>query len=324
MKTRREFLRAAAAAAILSPTLVRGESDKLGKILPQRLLGKTGVKVTAIGLGGHHVGVATDAKLAEALIERAIERGVRFFDNAVNYQKGVSETFYGQFLTPKYREHIFLTTKSSKTTPKEAQQDFEDSLRRLKTDRVDLWQLHAFVSVEDVKQRIANGVVEVFLKMREEKKARFIGFTGHSSQEAHCYFLDFCKKQGYQMDTCLMPVNLVDTYYDSFVINVLPKLQEQGIGLLAMKTMVFGHIFKRANELEPGIITPKNLHEYVYSLPVSCMLSGCETVAQVDENTAILENLKPMDDERRKQLVASVEKIAGPELEYYKNKKKNG
>ncbi len=322
MTTRREFLRAAAAAAILSPTLVRGESDKLGKILPQRELGKTGEKVTAFGLGGHHVGVSGDPKLAQAVIERAIERGVRFFDNAVNYQDGGAETFYGQFLTPKYRDAIFLTTKSSRTTAKQVRKELDDSLRRLKTDRIDLWQIHTLNSVEDVKNRIDNGVVDVFLKMREEKKARYIGFTGHASQQAHCYFLDFCKKQGYQMDTCLMPVNLVDTHYDSFLIHVQPKLQEQGVGLLAMKTMVFGKIFAKAKELDPGIITPKNLHEYVYSLPVSCMLSGCETVAQVDENTAILDNFKPMDDERRNQLVAAVEKIAGPDLEYYKNRKK--
>ncbi len=320
MKTRRDFLRTAAAAAILSPTLVRGESDKLGKILPQREFGKTGVMVTAFGLGGYHIGVSGEGKTAQAIIERAIERGVRFFDNAVSYHKGGSEKYYGDYLTPKYRDQIFLTTKSSKTTAKDVEKDFEDSLGRMKTDYLDLWQIHSLGSVEDVKERIKNGVVEVFLKKREEKKARYIGFTGHASQEAHCYFLDFCKKQGYQMDSCLMPVNLFDTHYDSFLINVLPKLQEQGIALQAMKTMVFGKVFIRSDELDPGIITPKNMHEYAYSLPVACMLSGCETVAQVDENTAILMNFKGMDEERRNQLVAAVEKISGPKLEYYKRK----
>lgn len=318
--SRRTFLRAASAAAILSPTLLRGGSDKLGALLPQRVLGKTGEKVTAFGLGGHHVGVAKDPKTAEALIERAMERGVRFFDNAVEYQAGLSETYYGRFLTPKYRDHVFLTTKSAQRTAEGVRKEFEDSLRRLKTDHLDLWQMHHFVSVEDVKERIANGVVEVFLEMRERKKARFIGFTGHSSQEAHCCFLDHCKSKGYQMDTCLMPMNLVDPHYDSFVINVLPKLIEQGIAPLAMKTMVFGKIFNRAKELDPDVITVKNLHEYVYSLPVSCMLSGCETVAQIDENTAILENFKSMDDERRARLVASAKAISGPDLEFYKRR----
>lgn len=320
MSTRREFLRAASAAAILSPALLRGESDKLGKVLPQRTLGKTGDKVTAIGLGGHHVGVGRDEKNAQALIERAIERGIRFFDNAVNYQNGLSETYYGKFLTPKYREHVFLTTKSSRNTAAEVRKEFDESRKRLQTDVIDLWQIHTLIDVEDVKQRIKNGVVEVFLEMREKKKARYIGFTGHTSQEAHCYFLDHCKKEGYKMDTCLMPVNLVDSHYDSFLINVLPKLQEQNIALLAMKSMVFGRIFERSKDIDPTVITPKNLHEYVYSLPVSCMLSGCETVAQIDENTAILENFKGMDEARRKELVAAVEKISGPGLEYYKRK----
>lgn len=320
MSTRREFLRAASAAAILSPALLRGESDKLGNVLPQRTLGKTGEKVTAIGLGGHHVGVGKDEKIAQALIERAIERGIRFFDNAVNYQNGLAETYYGKFLTPKYREHVFLTTKSSRNTAAEVRKEFDESRKRLQTDVIDLWQIHTLIDVEDVKQRIKNGVVEVFLEMREKKKARYIGFTGHTSQEAHCYFIDHCKKEGYKMDTCLMPVNLVDSHYDSFLINVLPKLQEQNIALLAMKSMVFGRIFERAKDIDPSVITPKNLHEYVYSLPVSCMLSGCETVAQIDENTAILENFKGMDETRRKELVAAVEKISGPDLEYYKRK----
>lgn len=320
MSTRREFLRAASAAAIFSPALLRGQSDKLGRVLPLRNLGTTGEKVTAFGLGGHHVGVARDAKKAQELIERAIERGVRFFDNAVDYQDGLAETFYGRFLTPKYRDHVFLTTKSSKSTAGGVRKDFEDSLRRLNTDRIDLWQLHTFNSVEDVKRRIDNGVVDVFLEMREEKKARYIGFTGHASQEAHVYFIDWCAGRGIHMDTCLMPVNLFDTHYDSFLIHVEPKLRRHGIALLAMKSMVFGRVFARAGDLDPSIITPRNLHEYVYSLPVACMLSGCETVEQIDQNTAILENFQPMDEKRRNELVESVKPVSGPDLEYYKRR----
>jgi aryl-alcohol dehydrogenase-like predicted oxidoreductase len=318
--SRREFLLAASAAAILSPTLLRGESDKLGPLLPQRLLGKTGEKVTAFGIGGHHVGVREDEKNAQAVIEKAMECGVRFFDNAVNYQKGLAETYYGRFLTPKYRDLVFLTTKSSRSTAAEVRKEFDDSRRRLNTDVIDLWQIHTLMSVDDVKKRIANGVVDVFLEMREQKKARYIGFTGHTSQEAHCYFLDFCKERGYHMDTCLMPVNLADPHYDSFLINVQPKLVEQNVALIAMKSMVFGRIFEHAGKTAPGVITPKNLHEYVYSLPVSCMLSGCETVEQVEENTAILRNYQGMTEERRNELVAAVEKISGQGLEYYKRK----
>ena len=318
--TRRDFLRAISAAAIFSPTLLRGESDPLGKVLPQRVLGTTGEKVTAFGIGGHHIGKGRDEKRAQALIERAIERGVRFFDNAVNYQNGVSESYFGRFLSPKFRDHVFITTKSSKTTAAEVRQEFEDSLRRLATDRIDLWQLHAFQSVEDVKKRIDNGVVDVFLEMREQKKARYIGFTGHSCQQAHCHFIDWCVERGIHMDTCLMPVNLFDPHYDSFLLNVEPKLREHNIALLAMKTMVFGRVFDRAGEIDDAIITAKNMHEFVYSLPVACMLSGCETVEQIDENTALLENFRPLDKKRREELIAAVKPISGPDLEYYKRR----
>ncbi len=183
--TRRDFLRTASAAAMLSPTLLHGESDKLGKLLPQREFGPNKEKITAFGIGGYHVGKAGDVKTAESIVEKAMEKGVRVFDNAVQYQKGGSETLYGKVLTPKYRDDIFLTTKSGKTTAKEVRKEFEDSLRRMKTDHLDLWQLHAFTSVENVKERIEGGVVEVFLEMREKKLARYIGFTGHSDQRAH-------------------------------------------------------------------------------------------------------------------------------------------
>jgi aryl-alcohol dehydrogenase-like predicted oxidoreductase len=320
MSTRRDFLRAATAAAVLSPAFSRGESDKLGAILPCRTLGATGEKVTALGLGGHHVGVSKDEKTAQALIEHAIERGVRFFDNAANYQSGMAETFYGKFLTPKFREHVFITTKSSASTAAAARKDLEHSLRRLATGHLDLWLIHSLQSVDDVEKRITNGVIDVFLEAREKKLARYIGFTGHASQQAHCHFIDWCARRGIRMDACQMPVNLFDSHYDSFLIHVEPKLREHRIGLLAMKTMVFGRVFEHAAKVPPAILTPENLHGFAYSLPVACLVSGCETVQQIDQNTAILENHQPMDEKRRAELISAVKPISGPQLEYYKRK----
>lgn len=318
--SRRDFLRAASAAALFSPTLSHAGTDKLGRILPQRELGATGVKVTAFGLGGHHVGMAREEKLAQALIERAIEKGVRLFDNAANYNGGLSEEFYGRFLSPKFRDQVFITTKSTGSTKESVRKDLETSRRRMKLDQLDLWQMHSLKSVDDVKNRIANGVVDEFLAAKAKGKTRFIGFTGHTSQEAHCYFIDWCAERGLQMDTCLMPVNLFDNHYDSFLIHVEPKLRLHKIGLLAMKSMVFGRVFGKAKELDLSIITPANLHGYVYSLPVCCLLSGCETPEQIDQNTTILEKFLPMDDKRRRELVDAVKPISGPDLEYYKRK----
>lgn len=320
MPTRRDFLRAASAAAAFSPVFVRGSSDIHGVILPQRELGSTGVKVTAIGLGGHHVGVAKDEKLAQSLIERAIERGVRLFDNAANYNGGLSEEYYGKFLVPKFRDQVFITTKSTGSTKDRVRKDLETSLRRMKLDQIDLWQMHSLKSVDDVKDRIAHGVVDEFLAAKASGKTRFIGFTGHTSQEAHGYFIDWCAERGIRMDTCLMPVNLFDSHYDSFLIHVEPKLRKHKIALLAMKSMVFGRVFERAKELDPSILTPENLHGYVYSLPVSCLLSGCETVEQIDQNTAILAKFQPMPDSCRRELVKAVQPISGPDLEYYKRR----
>ena len=320
MTTRRDFIRVASAATILSPALLRGESDKLGQILPQRVFGHTGEKVTAIGLGGAHVGRSETPKIAQQLVERGIEKGIRFFDTAVSYGNGLSEEYYGKFLTPKYRDQIFLTTKTLGRTAKEAEADFQDSLRRMKTDHLDLWQMHSFNSVQDVKDRIDNGVLDLFLEKREKKLARYIGFSGHKSQEAHCYFLDFCKEKGYKIDSCLMPVNLADPNYDSFIVNVLPKLQESNIGLQAMKTMVHGQILNYVDKVAPGVLTPKNIHEFVYSLPISTLISGCETIAHIDENTATLRNFKPLSEERRNELTDAVKDISGQGLEYYKRK----
>jgi predicted aldo/keto reductase-like oxidoreductase len=318
MSTRRDFLRAATAAAVLSPAMLRGQSDKLGKLLPLRDFGGTGVKVTAFGLGGKHVGDMDDEKLAAKIIDHAIERGVRFFDNAASYKSGRAESYYGKFLSPRYREHVFITTKSSKGSAQAARQDFEDSLRRLNTDYIDLWQLHAFKNVDDVKHRIDNGAVDVFLEMREKKRARFIGFTGHSSQAAHVYFIDWCAKRGIQMDSCLMPVNVFDPHYDSFLLNVEPKLRENNIALQAMKTMVYGRVFNRKDAVDPKLLTPEVLHGFVYSLPVACLVSGCETTAQIDSNTAVLENFKPMEDGRREELVAMAKPHSGADMEFYK------
>jgi uncharacterized protein len=318
--TRRDFICAAGAAAVFTPALMTAAASKTQPILPTRMLGSTGEKVTAFGLGGYHACLSKDEKKAEAIIEHAMERGVRFFDNAVQYQQGLAETFYGKFLCPQYRDQVFLMTKSLGTTPESARKDLDDSLRRMNTDHLDLWQMHALASVEDVKQRIANGVVDVFLQAREKKKTRFIGFTGHSSQEAHCYFIDWCAERGLRMDTCQMPVNVFDPHYDSFLIQVEPKLREQKIALLAMKTMAMGRAIARAKELDPSIVTPKNLHEFVYSLPVACLISGCETVEQVGQNTAILENFKPMTEARRKELIEAVKPMAGQKIESYKRK----
>ncbi len=331
MTDRRSFLRALAASAAAAP-LAPGESksDKLGATLPTRLLGHTGERICAFTLGGSHCSLVDSDKTAQEIIETAIELGVRSFDNARNYGEGNAEVLYGKFLTPRFRDEIFLTTKTSHRTAAQVRLQLEESLRTMKTDRLDLWQIHAIGSPEDVDRRIENGVLEEFLKAKEEGKVRYIGFTGHSSYHAHLHMLKRLRERGLKLDTCLMPINLIDPAYDSYIVNVLPELLKENYGIFAMKTLAGGTVFgvppawdrDKPNDLpsltqEVGI-TVQDMHRYVYSLPVASLVSGCESAAQVRENIATLTQEPALDPETRDELLEKAKPFAGQTFEYYK------
>ncbi len=244
MDTRREFIRKASAAAALTFmmdwAMGKAESDKLGDILPQRQLIRNGEKVTAFSLGGYHLGLTDVPSEAQQMIERSLELGIRFFDNARGYNNGRSEEYMGQFLTPKYREDIFLMTKAPAKTGDGVRKMLDESLKALKTDYVDLWQIHALGSPEDVDERINAGVLDAFLEAKEQGKAKYIGFTGHQNPVTHLHFLDFLEKRGLELDTCQMPLNVCDPSFESFEKHVLPVLLEREYGVIAMKTMAGG------------------------------------------------------------------------------------
>ena len=254
---RREFMAmlAGCTASLMVPSLTHGEekiatttasrSDRLGKLLPQRKLGTSGPAVTNLGVGGDHVGSASE-KDAQAIIEKALEEGVRFFDNAPFYSGGKAEERYGKFLTPKYRDVSFIMTKTLARNRKSALKDLDNSLSRMKTDYVDLWQMHALGSPRDVEERVQNGVLDAFLEAQKKGKVRHIGFTGHSSYKAHLKMLEELKKRGVKMVSSQMPVNPADPHYESFVTHVVPKCMKAGIGVLDMKTA--------AGPAEPGSI----------------------------------------------------------------------
>lgn len=328
---RRSFLRTltGSAAATSLAWGQQGKSDKLGLALPTRKMGRTDQSVSLFTLGGSHVKDAKSERDSQAIIEKAIELGVRSFDNAQTYGNGRSERLYGQFLTPKYRDHIFLTTKTGKTTAKEARAELEQSLRQMRTDYLDLWQIHAIASEQDVDNRLANGVLDEFLKAREEGKVRYLGFTGHSSYKAHLHMLKRLREQGIQLDTCLMPMNLVDPHYDSFVVNVLPELQKENYGIFAMKTLAFGRMLGagpaglirsrgQTTSLETVGIGVKEMHHYAYSLPICSLCSGCDSAALVEENVAYLKQYRGMDNATRDDLLAKAQPFAGKKMEHYK------
>ena len=335
METRRSFLQKSAVLAAYGLlhkwASAMPASDRLGKVLPMRRIIRHGEKTTTFCLGGWHVGEG-DPALAERMVERAIELGVRFFDTARGYQRGGSEEYLGRFLTPKYREDVFLMTKSFSRTGEKASEDLEASLAALKTDHLDLWQMHTVFTKEDVDQRLTDGVLDVFLEAKAKGKTRYIGFTGHASPKVNLYMLEELEKRGLELDTCQMPLNVCDPSFESFQEEVLPVLLEREYGVIAMKTMAGGSMMGKridttpkeiATEDIPDVvgetgITFAELHQYVYALPVSSLVSGCLTLEQLEQNVSVLQHLKKLSEDDMARLVNMVKPFAGLYVENYK------
>jgi aryl-alcohol dehydrogenase-like predicted oxidoreductase len=337
---RREFmsLLAGCTVGLMVPGLSYGDekfvaagdsrADRLGELLPLRKLGASGAIVTNLGVGGDHVGNASE-KDAQAIIEKALEEGVRFFDNAPLYSDGNAEKRYGQFLTPTYRDVAFIMTKTLATTRKDALKDLDNSLSRMKTDYVDLWQMHALQSPTDVQARIQNGVLDALLEAQQKGKVRHIGFTGHGSYKAHLKMLEEIKQHGVKMAAAQMPVNPADPHYDSFVTHVVPRCVEAGIGVLAMKSLAYGRFFggnkgwRRTNvsvkPAIPAVLSVEDVFGFVWSLPTSTLVSGMESVQQVSQNAALARQTWNWDQAARQQRIDAVASFAGPDLEFYKN-----
>ena len=334
--TKRNFLRSSTALAgigsMVNWAAAADESDSLGAVLPQRKLTRDGQKVTAFCLGGYHLGFTDNAKEAERMVERSMELGVRFYDNARKYHQGRSEEYMGRFLTPKYRDKIFLMSKAPEKTGAGVRQQLDDSLKALKTDYLDLWQIHALQTPADVDKRMRAGVLEAFLEAKEQGKVRYIGFTGHRNPKTHLHFLDFLDKRGIELDTCQMPLNVCDPSFESFEKHVLPVLLKKEYGVIAMKTMAGGSMMGGRIDTTPDDIRTKdipdvvaktelthaNLHQYVYALPVSSLCSGCRELHEIEKNIAVLNNLKNLSEGDKQQLVELAKPYAGQVVENYK------
>ncbi|THB81140.1 MAG: aldo/keto reductase [Desulfobacteraceae bacterium] len=337
---RREFMTmlAGCTASLMVPGLFPGPntfaadtgsgSDRLGKLLPLRKMGALGPVVTNLGVGGDHVGSASE-KDAQAIIEKALEEGVRFFDNAPLYSGGTAEKRYGKFLTPKYRDVSFIMTKTLATTRKDALKDLDDSLSRMRTDYVDLWQVHALQSPGDVEERFQNGVLDAFQEAQEQGRARYIGFTGHGSYKAHLNMLERIKERGLKMNASQMPVNPADPHHESFVTHVVPRCVEAGIGVLAMKTLAYGRFFggskgwrRTGVSLKPAIpaaLSMEDVFGFVWSLPVTTLISGMENVRQVSQNAAMARKTWDWNQAERQKRIDAMIPFAGPDLEFYKS-----
>jgi aryl-alcohol dehydrogenase-like predicted oxidoreductase len=330
MKDRRTALKALAAltTGMLVPFkgingIFNSPMDRMGELLPLRYLGNTGEQVTMLGLGGAHV-ARVEEKVAAAQIELAIESGIRFFDTAHMYGNGLSERRYSKYLIPKYRDISFIMTKTTATTGKKAMEELETSLKRLNVDYVDLWQVHAITSPQDVDGRIKNDILEVFENAKKSGKVRHIGFTGHTDFNAHKRMLE--KTDIFQ--TCQMPINCFDPSYKSFLNNVLPTLVDRKMGVLAMKTLSNGgffggktHFVKGDNpKLIPDVLSVQEAIHFVWSLPVSTLITGADDVPMLQEKIDLARSFKKKSESER---LALIERIAnaglkGGEVEFYK------
>jgi len=299
--------------------------DRFGELLPQRKLGSKGPMVTMLGLGGAHIGNMADDAMAQQTIETAIAGGIRYFDTAAGYAQGRSEVRYGMFLTPKYRESIFLATKTTASNAAQARLHLDASLSRMKTDYIDLWHMHTLHSPEDVDHRIDGGVLDVMLDAKQKGKVRHIGFTGHVTPDSHLHMLARGAEKGNPFTASQMPINVLDPSYHSFILNYVPKAIEAGVGVLAMKTLSNGGFFGRRGgqpvagpKLIPDRLSVAEALYFVWSLPVSVLVSGPNNPEMIQEKIDLARSFQAMDERRRQELVLKVADLAGPTIENYK------
>jgi uncharacterized protein len=304
---RRNFIKGAAvlgAAPIFSGAKMVGGSmaqqteqsqEVPSGVVPKKPLGKTGVQVSAMGLGGYHLGSAETDQAATEIVAKALDHGVTFFDNAWEYHDGLSEERVGKALKGK-RDQAFVMTKvcTHGRDKKIAMRMLEESLRRLQTDHLDLWQIHEVVYDNDPDLIFApNGAAEALLAAKQQGKVRFIGFTGHKDPEIHLKMLS----HDFPFDTVQMPLNCCDATFRSFETHVLPEATRRGIAALGMKSLGgSGELVRH------GAVTPEQGLRYAMSLPVATTISGVDNMQVLDQNLKVAVNFEPLDAAAMKSL----------------------
>lgn len=321
---RRKFLKAGfmSAGGLLAQSAIPGftaavlpplEMSNTGpESIPRKPLGRTGVQLSILGIGGYHLGTLGSAEEATQLVHEAVDAGINFFDNAWEYNQGRSEEFMGQALQG-LRDKVFLMTKvCTHGRGKEvAMQQLEDSLKRLRTDHLDLWQIHEVIYYNDPDLHFAKGgVVEALTQAKKQGKVRFVGFTGHKHPSIHLRMLE----HKYPFDTVQMPLNCFDGTYRSFEQQVLPEVQRRGMAALGMKSLGGD-----GQPLLHGVVSVDEALRYAMSLPVATTISGIDSLSVLRQNLAIARGFKPMsplDMEALRQRCATV--AADGHLELYK------
>jgi aryl-alcohol dehydrogenase-like predicted oxidoreductase len=287
--SRREFVGMAVAATVATSAekLVWAVDAQTG--MPHRTLGRTGEKVSLMGLGGSHIGRQKDEQESIQIIRTAIDNGVNFLDNCWDYNGGESEVRMGKALRDGYRQRAFLMTKIDGRTRKAATEQLEQSLQRLQTDRIDLLQFHEVIRMEDPERIFAPGNgMEAIVEAQKAGKVRYIGFTGHKSPDIHLKMLETADAHHFHFDAVQMPLNVMDAHFDSFEKKVLPVLVRKQIGVLGMKPMGSGNI------LQSKVVEPAECLHYAMNLPTSVVITGCDSLSILEKSLQTARDFRPL------------------------------
>jgi predicted aldo/keto reductase-like oxidoreductase len=269
--------------------------------VPHRPLGRTGATVSIVGIGGSHLGDAGETE-GIRIVRSALDRGVNFLDNCWDYHGGRSEEIMGKALADGYRQRAFLMTKLDGRTKTAARDQLEQSLRRLKTDVIDLVQIHEVIRASDPARCFApGGAIEALVEAKAKGKLRFVGFTGHKDPDIHLAMLAAADAHGFAFDTVQMPLNVMDAHYKSFGAKVLPVANGKGMGVLGMKSMANGKI------LESGVVSAVECLHYAMNLPVSVVITGCDRMRILDQAIEAAQSFRAMSPEEVSALLARTE-----------------
>jgi predicted aldo/keto reductase-like oxidoreductase len=304
--SRRDFLGQVAAStslAALANAVLAGQSPQGATGIPTRVLGRTGQRVSILALGGWHIGSIKDDAESVRLMHRAMDEGITFFDNAWDYHDGRSEELMGRALAMDgRRDKVFLMTKNCERDHAGSLRNLEDSLRRLRTDHIDLWQFHEIIYDNDPDWVFEKGGMKAALEARQAGKVRFIGFTGHKHPSIHRAMLD----KPFEWDACQMPINVMDASYRSFQQEVVPVCLQKNVGVIGMK----GLGGSGASIVTKGGIGAVDAYRYALSQPVAAEVVGIATPEELAQNVKLARGFVPMSEPERAALVARARELA--------------
>jgi aryl-alcohol dehydrogenase-like predicted oxidoreductase len=291
--SRRNFLKLMAATTVATRLGRIAQAMEIKGDIPYRMLGKTGEKVSAIGIGGFHLGVQANEKESIRIVRTAIDAGINFLDNCWDYNDGRSEERMGKALRDGYRNRVFLMTKIDGRDRKSAQRQIDESIQRLQTDHVDLMQVHEVIRMSDPDRVFAaGGAIEALTESKKAGKIRYIGFTGHKSPDIHLHMLKTADAHGFSFDTVQMPLNVMDAHFNSFEKQVLPVLAEKKIGVLGMKPLGDGVI------MESHAVEAIDCLHYAMNLPTSTVITGCDTMPALQQALKAAWTFEPLSNQQ--------------------------